>query len=152
MQSLKITELPFFIGGSDQVSNLNIELFISTVADKINFGVVQLADLNFIATAPHFQIYDVLIQLVAVKLFAFLDNVPQAKIDCIVLFCAGQERFSFDIIAACIQKDKGFLEIINVVQYGSSGCLDSFRNHASTDITGRKRIADIIQQECKDIT
>ena len=49
MQPLKITELPFFIGGSDQVSNLNIELFISTVADKINFGVVQLADLNFIA-------------------------------------------------------------------------------------------------------
>jgi len=96
--------------------------------------------------------YDVLIQLVAVKLFAFLDNIPQAKIDCIVLFCAGQERFSFDIIAACIQKDKGFLEIINVVQYGSSGCLDSFRNHASTDITGRKRIADIVQQECKDIT
>ena len=86
MQPLKITELPFFIGGSDQVSNLNIELFISTVADKINFGVVQLADLNFIATAPHFQIYDVLIQLVAVKLFAFLDNVPQPKIDCIVLF------------------------------------------------------------------
>ena len=96
MQPLKITELPFFIGGSDQVSNLNIELFISTVADKINFGVVQLADLNFIATAPHFQIYDVLIQLVAVKFFAFLDNVPQAKIDCIVLFCAGQERFSYD--------------------------------------------------------
>ena len=46
MQPLKITELPFFIGGSDQVSNLNIELFISTVADKINFGVVQLTDLN----------------------------------------------------------------------------------------------------------
>ena len=79
MQPLKITELPFFIGGSDQVSNLNIELFISTVADKINFGVVQLADLNFIATAPHFQIYDVLIQLVAVKFFAFLDNVPPSQ-------------------------------------------------------------------------
>ena len=40
--------------------------------------------------------YDVLIQLVAVKFFAFLDNVPQAKIDCIVFFCAGQECFSFD--------------------------------------------------------
>lgn len=52
----------------------------------------------------------------------------------------------------CFWVDKGFLEIINVVQYGSSGCLDSFRNHASTDITGRKRIADIVQQECKDIT
>ena len=69
-----------------------------------------------------------------------------------ILTSGGQERFSFDIIAACIQKDKGFLEIINVVQYGSSSCLDSFRNHASTDITGRKRIADIVQQECKDIT
>lgn len=142
---------------SKEHSYIPIGQLVSKGGIKAIFAYYQTLGQNFVDALEDMLvfdaiIYDVLIQLVAVKLFAFLDNVPQAKIDCIVLFCAGQERFSFDIIAACIQKDKGFLEIINVVQYGSSGCLDSFRNHASTDITGRKRIADIVQQECKDIT
>ena len=75
VQAFKVSKLPLFVGRSDQIGNLNIELFIATIADEVDLGIVQLADLDLIATAPLFQLDDIFIQLITVELFALFDDV-----------------------------------------------------------------------------
>lgn len=47
-----------FIGGK-QIGNLNIQLLISLMADKMNFFVAGSTNCDFVATAKEFQIHNI---------------------------------------------------------------------------------------------
>ena len=107
------------------VADLNINLFATSLSNKVDFLLIELADIDIISTAKKLDTNNVFIYSAIVYISASQYCISNTAVTQIELFRAFKVFLTSDVISLNIIKYKSIAQILNVLADGLHDWLES---------------------------
>ena len=135
-----------FLSG-DIIADLDIDFLAASLRYKVDFFLIQLSDIDIIATAQKLDADHVFIYSAVVHVSAAQDRIADAGVAQIELFRAFQIFLATDVVPLNVIENKGVAQILDISAHGNmaGGNIICFQQLA--DLVGRSQVADIVHEE-----
>ena len=107
----------YFLPGN-VVADLNIKLLAASLSNKVDFLLIELADIDIVSTAKKLDANDVFIYSAIIHISASQYCISNAAVTQIELFRAFKVFLSSDVVSLNIIKYKSIAQILNVFANG----------------------------------
>ena len=131
----------------DVVAYLNINFFTASLRNKVDFFLIELADINIVSTAQKLDADHVFIDSAVVHISASEDRIADAAVTQIELFGAFKILLATNIVSFHIIEHKGVAQILDILADGYVVGRGIVCRQQLTNLVGRSQIADIVHQE-----
>ena len=110
------------LGRREQIANLDIELFVGSLRDEVDFLLAGLTDCDIVAATDQLDADNVFKELINITIVSAIDCLPNAMIHQIVLLIDRQDALADKILAAQLAKEKSVTTGPDVVEdcFGSN--------------------------------
>ena len=135
---------------ADIIRNLNIDFFITLDRHKINFFLIQHADIDFIFSAQQLYGNDVFQNSAVIQILRAELCVAEGMVAEIILVIRAQILFALDILSPDFVKGKRVAKVLQIVRYRLVIDLVMIIRQRVRYIASRRQIGDIIHQKIND--